>query len=92
MKCLVPLPSETISELRRERETGPGYQVVAVRLKDGRHFDQVVASEGCVIAVRGYADVPFQVDEIANVRVNHQGWNFRHSSDARSCGRKAASA
>jgi len=28
-----------------------GYQVIAVELKDGRYFDQVVASEGCIIEV-----------------------------------------
>jgi hypothetical protein len=54
-----------------------GYQVVSVNLKDGRRFDQVVASEGCGIQVRGYSDVPFKQDEVAAVQVNHRRWNFR---------------
>jgi hypothetical protein len=56
MKCRVPTPPETIGNLRNEKRTGPGYQIVSVELKDGRHFDQAVASEGC-IAVRGYAEI-----------------------------------
>ena len=36
-----------------------GYHVVSVTLKSGKHFDQVVTSEGCVIQVRGHREVPF---------------------------------
>ena len=32
---------ESAERLKREKETGIGYQVVAVKLKDGRCFDQV---------------------------------------------------
>jgi hypothetical protein len=82
MKSLVPIPSENARDLRQHKETGLGYQVVSVQLKDGRSFDQVVVSEGCVIAVRGYADeVPFRLDEVATVKVNHKRWNFRDWSD-----------
>jgi hypothetical protein len=54
-----------------------GYQVVSVTLKNGKHFDQVVASEGFIIQVRGHKDVPFSSDEMASVNVNHSRWNFR---------------
>lgn len=81
MKCLVRIPPETASDLKQQRETGLGYQVVSVQLKDGRSFDQAVASEGCIIAVRGYTEVPFQFDEVAMVEVNHKRWNFRDWSD-----------
>ena len=81
MTCLVPLPPGTVGELKREHETGLGYQVVSVRLKDGRVFDQVVASEGCIIAVRGYAEVPFGANEIQDLGVNHRRWNFRRWRD-----------
>ena len=83
MKCVVPLPSECHSSLRNEKQTGPGYQVVAIHLKDGRWFDQVVASEGCIIAVRGYSELPFQTEEVSSVVVNHKHWNFKKWSDAR---------
>jgi hypothetical protein len=81
MKCLIPIPLGTAYDLKQQKETGLGYQVVSVQLKDGRSFDQVVASEGCIITVRGYTEVPFGLDEIAIVNVNHKHWNFRDWSD-----------
>ena len=82
MKCLVPIPSRLIDHLRQDKETGPGYQVVSVQLKDGRVFDQVATSEGCIIAIRGYNEIPFAPDDILSVSVNHKRWNFRNGSDA----------
>jgi hypothetical protein len=92
MKGLVPLPPESLNDLKQEMETGPGYQVVSVKLKDGRSFDQVITSEGCIIAVRGYAEVPFEFDDVDTVKVNHKRWNFRRWSDARLLKAKAVSA
>jgi len=77
MKHLAKIPDEWADYLRRHEETGLGYQVVAVNLKDGRSFGQVVVSEGCAIQVRGYSDIPFKPDQVASVQVNHRGWNFR---------------
>ena len=93
MKCLVPIPPEAATSLKREKETGLGYQVISVVLRDGTCFEQVVASEGCIIAVRGFAEVPFEFNEVATVAVNHRRWNFRTWSDARKAKKsKAASA
>ena len=89
MKRLVPLPSGCVDRLDRVTETGIGYHVVSVELKDGRFFDQVVASEGCIIEVRGYREIPFTPDDVASVRVNHKRWNFRDGSDARAKSRAA---
>ena len=83
MKCLVPIPRESLEQFKREKETGIGYQGVSVHLKDGRHFDQAVVSEGCIIAVKGYEGIPFGPDEIELVTLNHKRWNFRESSDVR---------
>jgi hypothetical protein len=83
-KCLVPIPSEFAGDLKQAEETGIGYQVVSVELKDGRSFDQVVTSECCIIAVRGHKEIPFATDDVASVSVNHKRWNFREGSDARS--------
>ena len=69
--------------MKRSGETGIGYQVVSVELKDGTCFDQVVASEGCIIEVRGYEGIPFGPEEIESVIVNHKRWNFREASDMR---------
>src|SRR5437879_6024305 len=42
MKRLVPIPSGCVEVLKKAEETGMGYQVVLVELKDGRAFDQVI--------------------------------------------------
>jgi hypothetical protein len=67
MKRLTPIPPDSVVELKRNLETGIGYQVVSVTLKDGRYFDQAVVSEGCIIEVRGYEDVSFASDEVPTV-------------------------
>lgn len=83
MKHLVTIPNGWADYLRRQEPTGLGYQVVSVKLKDGRTFGQVIVSEGCVIQVRGHREVPFQPDEVASVQVNHRRWNFRVPDSAR---------
>ena len=83
MKCIFPIPEACLDYLKRSAETGIGYHVVSVELKDGRCFDQVVVSESCIIEVRGYAEIPFAPDEVASVCINHKRWNFRDGSDAR---------
>lgn len=83
MKCLFPIPEKCLEHLKQGGETGIGYQIVSVELKDGRCFDQVVASEGCIIEVRGCKEIPFAPDDVAVVSVNHKRWNFRDGSDAR---------
>jgi hypothetical protein len=83
MKSVFPIPEACSARLRQGGETGIGYQVVSVDLKDGRCFDQVVVSEGCFIEVRGYNEIPFSPDEVLSVNVNHKRWNFRDGSDAK---------
>ena len=83
MKRLISIPSDSANRLKGDKETGLGYQTVSVQLKDGRLFDQAIASEGYIIAVREFNDVPFTPDEMAYVAVNHKRWNFRESSDVR---------
>jgi hypothetical protein len=83
MKPLVPIPCGCAEDLKGVEETGIGYQVVSVQLKDGRIFEQVAISEGCIIEVRGYKEIPFACDDVASVSVNHKRWNFREQSDTR---------
>jgi hypothetical protein len=89
MKCLVPVPTRFVDHLKRADETGIGYKVVSVELKDGRCFDQVATSEGCIIEVRGHKEIPFASDDIVSVNLNHKRWNFRVGSDAHCKGRAA---
>jgi hypothetical protein len=91
MKNLIPIPTGFADRLKQAGETGIGYQVVSVQLRDGRIFDQVVTSEGCIIEVRGYKGIPFAPEDVAAVNVNHKHWNFRSASGTRARA-KAASA
>jgi hypothetical protein len=83
MKHLVEVPAAFREQLNRSRETGIGYHVVAVVLKNGKTFEQVATSEGCVIEVRGYEEIPFSAHEIESVKVNHKRWNFRDYASER---------
>lgn len=83
MNCLHPIPKECLALLKQDAETGIGYQIVSLELKNGRYFDQVVVSEGCIIEVRGYREIPFSVEEVASISINHNRWNFRDASDSR---------
>jgi hypothetical protein len=93
MKHLVPIPCGCAEHLKNAEETGFGYQVVSVQLsvqlKDARIFEQVVISEGCIIEVRGYKEIPFSPDDVASVSLNHKLWNFRDQSDTRAKSRAA---
>ena len=83
MKRLVPIPSEFVHHLKHAKETGIGYLVISVELNDGRTFDQVATSEGYVIEVKGYKEIPFAPEDLVSVAVTHKRWNFRDVSDAR---------
>lgn len=86
---MAPIPNELLDELKGAKETGIGYLVVSVGLKDGRSFDQVLTSEGCIIEVRGYKEIPFMPEDMIAVKVTHRSWNFRDVSDSRSKTRAA---
>jgi hypothetical protein len=90
-KKLHPVPIAFVDYLKNSEDTGFGYKVVSVELKDGRRFNQVVVSECCIIEVRGHDEVPFLPQEVASIKVNHRQWNFREASDVRKASRVATS-
>ena len=53
MKKLVPIPPESLKRSKKNDLKDFGYQVVSVKLKDGRVFAQAVASDGCLKALFG---------------------------------------
>ena len=57
-------------------ETGMGYQIVTVTLKDGARFDQVAIIGGCISQIRGRDDIPFTEEDILNIVVTHDIWDF----------------
>jgi hypothetical protein len=77
MKKLVPIPPEGVKRLNKDDLKDFGYQFVSVKLKDGRVFPQVVASEGCLIQVKGFREIPFVETDIESVDADAEPWNFR---------------
>ena len=58
--------------LASKPETGMGYQVVAVTLRDGRRIEDVAIVEGMIGEVRGHTDIPFEPDDITAVELTHR--------------------
>jgi len=77
MKKLVPIPPESLKHLKKDDLKDFGYQFVSVRLKDGKVFAQAVASEGCLIQVKGFREIPFDETDIESIDADAQPWNFR---------------
>src|SRR6516162_9646546 len=77
VKKLVPIPSESLNRLKKDDLKDFGYQFVSIKLKDGRVFPQAVASEGCVIQVKGFREIPFVETDIESVDTDGEPWNFR---------------
>ena len=64
------------SRLRSQPETGMGYQVVSIVLRNGKRIDQVLVESGVITRVRGQDSIPFREDEIADLIVTHDRWDF----------------
>ena len=77
MKKLVPIPPESQKRLKPDDLKDFGFQFVSVKLKDGRVFAQAVASEGCLIQVKGFREIPFVETDIESVDGDGEPWNFR---------------
>lgn len=52
-------------------ETGMGYQIATVVLRDGTQIDQVTIVGGIVTEIAGNKEIPFSEDEIVEIRVTH---------------------
>jgi len=52
------------------------YNVARVSLHDGRTFEQVAISGGCITMVKGHKEMPFVESDIREIKVNHKKWNF----------------
>jgi hypothetical protein len=72
------LPKAWSDFLQTKSETGMGYQVVAVTLRDGRRIEDVAIIESHIIGeVRNHADIPFEPDDIVAIELTHNQWQFR---------------
>ncbi len=68
------LPEKWIKYLQNEPESGMGYQIATVRLKDNTKFENVVIVQSELIGeIKGYNEIPFEPDDIISIELNpHQ--------------------
>ena len=70
------LPKRFSAKLTGHNESGMGYHIVTVVLKDGRAYEQTVVVEGSITHIRFLKKVPFEGTDIAKVTVSHDRWDF----------------
>ncbi len=68
---MLELSNKWAKALASQRETGMGYQVVTIRLKDGRQFDGVTVVGGIIPRIAGAETITFHEDDIADIVVTH---------------------
>ena len=68
---MLKLTAKWVETLVSQPETGMGYQVASVYLKDGRQFDRVVIVDGVITSIFGSAAIPFTEEEIHRIVVTH---------------------
>ena len=73
---MIKLTEKWVTELIGKPETGMGYQIVSVVLMDGRLFEQVIIIDGLINGIRGLDNIPFTVEEIAQIILTHDKWDF----------------
>ena len=85
MKFRYQLPETWISAVSEMEEFANGGTQVSVRLRDKRTFGGILVSNGSyVVAMRGYKDLPFALEEIEEIYQtdedrspkNRSGWDF----------------
>jgi hypothetical protein len=57
-------------------ETGMGYQIASIVLRDGTRYDQAIIEAGCIIRIRNHDKIPFKEEDIAQIIVTHDKWDF----------------
>jgi hypothetical protein len=73
---LFKLSAHWIGHIKRQGETGMGYYIVTVTLKDGRRFDQAVVMLPYLGGIRGLNDIPFREEDIQDMHVTHHKWDW----------------
>jgi hypothetical protein len=85
MKFRYQLPEPWISVVSKMEEFASGGTQVSVRLQDKRTFGGILVSNGTyVVAMRGYKDLPFALEEIEEIYQTNEdknpksrgGWDF----------------
>ena len=63
-------------KLVAQGETGMGYQIASIVLKDGRRFNQAVIVGRNITQIKGIEGIPFTEEQIEEIIVTHDEWGF----------------
>jgi hypothetical protein len=66
---MIALSAQWAPRLKEQPESGMGYQVATVVLKDGRRVNRVTIVGGTITAVEGQNKIPFVEADIADIVV-----------------------
>jgi hypothetical protein len=66
---VLKLPDEWAPLLNGQPETGMGYQVATVLLRDGSRYSEVVIVGGYIVSTAGSPEIPFSADQIGSIEV-----------------------
>ena len=69
---MISLGDKWVPVLLSQPETGMGYQIASVFLRDGRRFDRVTITQGVITQIDGKKEVPFKEEDIKDIRVTHE--------------------
>lgn len=72
---MIALSSKWAKVLISQPETGMGYQVVTVFLKDGRQIEKVMIVGGTITSVHGSPTIPSEEADIDEIVVTHDKGN-----------------
>ena len=67
---MITLSAKWARYLIRKPETGMGYQVASVYLKDGRRFDRVMIVGGTIAQIDDDPSIPFAESDIERIVIN----------------------
>lgn len=73
---MIKLSEKWAKLLVSKPETGMGYQVVSIILKNGMRYDQVVINSGYITHMRNYDNIPFEEIDIEQIIVTHEKWKW----------------
>ena len=75
------LPTRWKDWIEAQPETGMGYWVVDVTLLDRTVVPDVAIGAGHVLEVKDQDGVPFDPNQVADVRLTHRRWTFRRNHE-----------
>jgi hypothetical protein len=75
---VIKLDNLWIEKIVNQPETGMGYHIVSVVLNDGITIKQVLVNEGYITRVKGFTNIPFKLDDIKEIHVTHEKWDFKN--------------